>query len=59
MCAGGLYAARLKDEEKSKEGALHRTALNSKLGTAEARQHILEAVTALHSGIVGSKNNTM
>ena len=47
---GGLWAAKLQAGFRSKEGALHRTALSSKLGTADERRSIQQTITHLQSG---------
>lgn len=44
-------AAKLQAEFRSKEGALRRTALNSKLGTVDERLSIVEVITHLQSRI--------
>ncbi|KAL3160004.1 hypothetical protein ABBQ38_010391 [Trebouxia sp. C0009 RCD-2024] len=46
-----LYAASLRSELSDREGALHRAALDSKLGSQDARQGIRELVVELQPSI--------
>lgn len=51
LCAGGLWAGKMQSGFGSREGALRRTALTSRLKTTEERVAIRNTIEQLHSQI--------